>query len=695
MRVFFPPLSSVFKRIPPWLWAVLTGLTLVVIYSISIAWCGPWDPWETHYGEVARNIVRRHDPLDLWWKPGYGPDGNEENVFYSKHALPFWCMAVSFSIFGIGTGKDPAEMVTGPLPEIALRLPSMLVGLATIAFLGFVVWRLVNWRAGILSAVVLGTMPQFAIITRQALTDMFFVGPVCLAMGAWAMAWLQPDRKLRTWGGRVKLPFDRLYLAFLLFFIVSAVVPLAVLHHHVIAEYTIERVMRFRKAPHIPNLETLDRIKLHLLPYWGLVVIILGFSLRWRRASQVWMSFVYLAGGLALMGKGLIGPGIIGLLILCHMLVTGRLHLVLKCGLPLGVLMFVLTCSPWHHSMWLYRGERWANELIVVNNLARFASGEQKQAVGDFAFYFRTLGLAAFPWAAIVPVALWDAWNRFRKRARIDEDSQYAGETGPAIAMHRFALLWFIVTFALLTYSVTKYYHYLLPALPPLAIMIGIWLDGLGRREGGATWVRGSSGPVLGCVLAGLTILALVVREAIHEPAWLAHLSTYLYTSMWREGAPVPNRLAFMAIPFALGMGFWAARWMRLAIGAMVFSGLLVTTYVIDDYLPAASESWSQRTAFRTYFENRGPKDKILGWWFYYRGETYFTKSRIWVLMQPDRAKLKEMIEEHAGKGIDFWFITTISHSKRLRSQLPISMRDSLTLEYENYHYALMRAPVD
>ena len=36
--------------------------------------------------------------MDLWWRPGYGPHGKREGVFASKHALPFWCMALSFKI---------------------------------------------------------------------------------------------------------------------------------------------------------------------------------------------------------------------------------------------------------------------------------------------------------------------------------------------------------------------------------------------------------------------------------------------------------------------------------------------------------------------------------------------------------------------------------------------------------------------
>ena len=188
----------------------VAAVLIVVINTVTIALCGPWDPWETHYGEVARQIIVRDDPLDLWWRPGYGPDGNAENTFWSKPALPFWLMALSMAIFGVGSRPAADELVRSPWPELALRLPSLLAGLLCAAFLGYVVWRLLREeaptsergpsaaaRAGIFTAVVLSTMPQWALVARQALTDMFFVAPVVVAMGAWALAWSQPDRLLR------------------------------------------------------------------------------------------------------------------------------------------------------------------------------------------------------------------------------------------------------------------------------------------------------------------------------------------------------------------------------------------------------------------------------------------------------------------------------------------------------------------
>jgi 4-amino-4-deoxy-L-arabinose transferase-like glycosyltransferase len=687
-------------------WAITASLAIVVlaIYSWSIGACGPWDPWETHYGEVARNIVARNDPMDLWWRPGYGPHGKREGVFASKHALPFWAMALSFKTFGIGNGAAPDEMVRGFIPELALRLPSMIMGLGSAALLGWVVTRLVHWRAGLLTALVLVTMPQYAILTRQAVTDMFFIGPVCLAMAAWAMAWLDRERELRTKGrGLLEIPWDKAWLGFFVLFVIAAVVPLAVLHRHVTDPTTIETVTRWARTD-TATVDDLHTIARHLILYWVLIVVIVLRSLRWRRRSQAWMGVLYIAGGLSLMGKGMIGPGIIGLLVLVHMLVTGRLHLLWerRCELTAGIVIFVITCFPWHHAMAIFRGERWVNELIVVNNLARFTTGEQVQAVGGFVYYLRTLGLAALPWSAVAVPAIWGVATAFRRRgpdpSTPDDELEFDASgrpLDPSGELQRLALLWLIASFALITASVTKYYHYLVPILPPLAIVIGVWMHGLVRRidEPGDQPELPTSAMVV-LALSGCTILYMVVAAAKAEPAWIAHLTTYLYTGMWRQGAPEVDGLAWCVVPFGIGLILWLGRMRRASVLTLVLSGLLTTAYVIDGYLPAASENWSQRTAIRHYFDHREKNDKLLSWWFYYRGETYFTKRRIWVSMEPQREELHAYIDEHRGKGITFWVMTTVQHAERAPSHLPRDMRDSVEVVYSNHHYALMKIPV-
>lgn len=658
---------------------------MVVVYSLEMSGSGPWDPWETHYGQVARNIVVRHDPLDLWWQAGNGgPDATTERSFASKPALPFWCMALSMRLFSVGYSTNPAEMVQPLWPELALRLPGMIVGLGSAAFLGFVAWRLKRPRAGIFTALVLCTMPQWAMATRQALTDIYFVGPLVIAAGSWALAWLQPDRDLQRRGsGWRSIPWDRAYVAFVFAFILAALVPLVVVHQHAFDPWVWAH--QGRDATHAKGLR---EIQTHMFGYWALALVVFVRSLRWTRRSQAWMGILYLAAGLSLIGKGLIGPGLVGAIVLAHLAISGRWGLLKQCGLVIGTMLFVLPAFPWHHSMILYRGDRWVNELIIQNNLQRFSTGEQKQAVGGFSFYLETLGIAALPWSAVVPASVWQALRVFRDQQDEPHESRHYG----GAALHRFALCWFVVCLLTISYSTTKYYHYLIPVLPPLALLTGLWLDDVLSS-------RSRSLGIVALSLVGLAIGTAVLRDATLTPTWLAHLTTYLYTGMWTKGAPEVDRLAITLLPFAVGLLAWAAakslRWRRFAVGAWLLSGVLTTGWLIADYIPASSESWSQRTAVRMYFDERGENDRLVSWWFYYRGETFFTKGDVWVMKDPDRAKLGEFIEKNEGKGVALWFMTIEPHAKRLDAQLPTGYRGKLEEKYRSFHYVMMRLELD
>jgi 4-amino-4-deoxy-L-arabinose transferase-like glycosyltransferase len=714
---------------------VLLAIVVVAINLASMASTGAWDPWESHYGEVARNILLRHDPIDLWWQAGNGgPDADTEKAFWSKPALPFWLMALSMKVLGVGTSSDPTELVRPFWPEFALRLPSMLAGLGSAALLGHVAWRLVSPRAGILTAVALVTMPQWAVATRQALTDMIFVGPVVLAMVAWIMAWGQPDRPLRRRAvdprsplrhldfarGWTSVPWDRAYLAFLVLLLVGAVAPLAVIHQHAYDPYTWAPRVVAALGRDAKMLAALKQIQAHMFVYWGLLAVVLVRSVRWTRRSEAWMGVLYLAAGLSLMGKGLIGPGLIGAVVLAHLVVTGRWGLLRRCGLPTGIGLFALAAFPWHHAMVLYRGEKWVSELIIQNNLARFGTGEQEQAVGSFAFYLETLGLAALPWSAVVPLALGAAFGALARggvdaaetdakpdaNASADADANAgaaAPTTDPAFVdhalartpeqirrtLHGFALVWLSVSLFAIGYSVTKYYHYLVPCLPPLALLVGLWLDAHARRR------DGSRTAVLVGALVGVAILVAVVRDAFHTTAWLAHLTTYLYTGMWRTGGPAVDVLPWLLLPFAAGLFALVLARYRVAVAGLVLSGLLTAGWAVVDYLPAASENWSQRSALRVYFDERGPDDRLVSWWFYYRGETWFTKGDVWVTKDVNRQALGELFAEYEGSGATLWFITIEPHARRLRAQVPRQYQGGLEVMYESFHYVLMRVPVE
>ena len=101
---------------------LLIGLLLYIPFAGSY---GLWDPWETHYSEVARQMTKRGDFISLWW-PGSPRDQAE---FWSKPVLTFWLMSIGMHLAGVGLpGGAPEEMALGNRAEWAVRIPFCLMG---------------------------------------------------------------------------------------------------------------------------------------------------------------------------------------------------------------------------------------------------------------------------------------------------------------------------------------------------------------------------------------------------------------------------------------------------------------------------------------------------------------------------------------------------------------------------------------
>ena len=139
---------------------------------IFVPWLGAtgfWDPWEPHYGEVAREMIARGDYVHPWWESGW---------FFSKPALDLWLMAAGMLV----AGTNGADRWLGPYTEWCVRLPYAFL-LALGAILLFVaVNRLLTRRSAVLGTIALLTSPLFVLLARQAVPDPVFVGLLSSAM---------------------------------------------------------------------------------------------------------------------------------------------------------------------------------------------------------------------------------------------------------------------------------------------------------------------------------------------------------------------------------------------------------------------------------------------------------------------------------------------------------------------------------
>ena len=152
---------------------------------------GLWDPWETHYAEVGRQMLARADLVHPYWEHAY---------FFSKPPLVPWLAALGLFLSG---GQPWGQPGAGPLPssvEWFIRLPIALLMLFAAALFADTVARYTSRRVGLLTAVVWWTMPLVCFLSRQLMTDGPFISCLMLSLACALRAELEKD-SARWWAG--------------------------------------------------------------------------------------------------------------------------------------------------------------------------------------------------------------------------------------------------------------------------------------------------------------------------------------------------------------------------------------------------------------------------------------------------------------------------------------------------------------
>ena len=121
-----------------------------------------WDNSETAYGEVAREILIRHDWVVMHFN---------SVPYFVQPPLYFWLAAAFAWLFGI--------------TSFALRLPSALATIALAAATGYAVARQAGTRAGVYASVILSSSLMVAVIGRLAIMDALLDLTVALAIFWW------------------------------------------------------------------------------------------------------------------------------------------------------------------------------------------------------------------------------------------------------------------------------------------------------------------------------------------------------------------------------------------------------------------------------------------------------------------------------------------------------------------------------
>jgi 4-amino-4-deoxy-L-arabinose transferase-like glycosyltransferase len=499
---------------------LLVMLVVCAIYLPLLGTSGLWDPWETHYAEVAREILARNDWISLWWA--------QDKWFWSKPVLLFWMEALSMGFFGVDFMPDanPAS------PEWALRLPTFVMAIGALAAIYLTTRRAFGPRAGALAVLVTATMPQFFFISRQAITDLPLVAAITIAACCLMLAIREdPDREATIFQfGRLRVSLQHLVLFSLVLLILPQATYLISRNISWVDGYgLVAHADRFLygsagnldipgnpslrdQTPRVGGLGGQPFVQgvLWLAVLGGLAMILR----RERRVRPLLMYAFYFFCAIAFMAKGLPGLAIPGAAALFYLIASGRWSLLGNGELRVstGTLIVTAVSLPWYLAMYVRHGPAFTNRLLIHDHINRLASGVHGDK-GTIEYFLAQIGYATFPWIALLPAALMVC---FSLRARSERDAR--GE------MLLFVAMWLLSSFVLFSAMVTKYHHYILPALVPAGMLIGIALaQWWGPKRPRATLLAGAAGL---CLVAGFTWLAgdargIVPADAMHVEDWV------------------------------------------------------------------------------------------------------------------------------------------------------------------------------
>ncbi len=458
---------------------------------------GLWDPWETHYSEVAREILSRDDWITTWWA--------QEGWFMSKPVLVFWMSALGMgvgSLFGLRYQSD-----AGPnIQEWFIRGPIVLLTIAAMVALARAVSRSWGPRAGMLVAMVLGTMPQWFFLSHQAMTDMPFVAPLVLAVAMLMLAVTDGPEALVE--ARSFTILGRTFRVSLWHLTVGLIVMIALPQ----ITYLLTRRVMFG-CPEDANLNQCNnmleanrlfgRIQMPVETFysgsagnsgvndgasvpgspkweriasaaaflpsvfqgivWTIVLLsVLGALRRDRRAQTLHYALFYLWCGISTLGKGPGGVAIPGAIALLHFVSSGRWRELLRIRLGLGIAVFCVVGMPWYVAIYGRLGNEFIDRFVRHDLINRMTIGVHGDT-GSLRYFLWQLGYAMFPWSGLVPVALF-GWRYIVPPEATKEQRDIA----------RMGFLWFMLAFALFSAMTTKFHHYIFPAVPGAAVMVGL-----------------------------------------------------------------------------------------------------------------------------------------------------------------------------------------------------------------------------
>ncbi|HKW18690.1 MAG TPA: glycosyltransferase family 39 protein [Terriglobales bacterium] len=230
-------------------------------------------------------------------------------------------------------------------------------------------------------------------------------------------------------------------------------------------------------------------------------ISMLGWCAWFESRNRKWLLAFYGFIALAMLAKGPVAPFLAAAVIATFAAVNRSANLIRKTLWLPGILLFCVIALPWY-ALVQFRNPQFFHEFIIEHNLARFGTNLYHHPE-PFWYYVPVTLLAWVPWTVFVlPAGVW-ATVQLRKSA-----------TG---TVRLFLLIWIAVVVIFFSISQSKLPGYVLPAIPPGALLATEFIHDRGLSERSRALKRVLLFAVHSAVLGVLVFCALMIQPLILE----------------------------------------------------------------------------------------------------------------------------------------------------------------------------------
>lgn len=376
----------------------------------------------------------------------------------------------------------------------------------------------------------------------------------------------------------------------------------------------------------------------------ALLCFILGANAPPEKNKGYYLWFTYIAIGLAVMTKGLVGIIFPVTIIFLWLIVCHEWRSVKTYCLVSGLILFLLVAAPWHIVVQLKNPEFFRFYFFEQHFLRYFTSYAGRHQ--PWWFFPVVLVGGLYPWVVFLIQAIKFHLSRYR-----------LSERGSWLQQHKmslFFLFWAGIIYIFYSFSSSRLIPYILPVFPPLAILIGNYFAVHWEQKRQSSFTAGFYAFAIINIAIGIAFL------------WLPHLAVIAQShNPW-----------FISLTFMIAVLFIASgiitlvnyRCFGIALGTTSLVITMSLLFLCATPLLLFMAPKSTLPLAMILKPQLKPQDEVVSFANYYQDLPYYLERRITVVDY--RGELDFGVRHHkAGQGGEDWMIDQKTLWQRWQSQ--------------------------